>query len=71
MRGIEMNELMAPTNLHAEIFDEYAKFHFDKVKGAAGYRLSFFKGKEDVKPFRVRMTEKSGKLVRGFRNDVE
>ncbi len=66
-----MNELIAPTNLRAETYDEYARFFFDTVKGAAGYRLSFFRSPDDAIPFRVRMTEKTGKIVRGFKNDVE
>ena len=66
-----MNVLTAPSNLRAEVFDEYAKFYFDTLEGAAGYRLSFFKNPDSVSPFRVRYTEKAGKLVRGFRNDVE
>ena len=66
-----MDKLTIPNNLRVQVGDEYAKFYFDPVDGAAGYILSFYKDPEETKSFKTRVTEKSGKLVRGFVNGRE
>ena len=38
-----MDKLTIPNNLRVQVGDEYAKFYFDPVDGAAGYILSFYK----------------------------
>lgn len=63
-----MEKLSAPQNLTAVGTDCAVQLKWSEVKGAAGYRLYFYRSDNPLEVYKSRYAQKCGKTVLGFTN---
>lgn len=64
-------KLNAPNDLRAEAGSRSARLSWERVKGADGYILSFFRADDPERCIKTRYSQRTKRLISGFENDCE